>query len=131
VSRLAPAEMERELRESKQILEARLGRPVLDFAFPFGQFSDCALETSSAMVVRSGYRSAMTTVPGVNARGASPFGLRRVQIGEERDLATFALRLNQLFLFADSRDSAVREPGLSSVRTLPRQSRFLEGTRDA
>jgi peptidoglycan/xylan/chitin deacetylase (PgdA/CDA1 family) len=129
VSRLAPAEMERELRESKQILEARLGRPVLDFAFPFGQFSDCALETSSAMVVRSGYRSAMTTVPGVNARGASPFGLRRVQIGEERDLATFALRLNQLFLFA--KDSVVPEPGPSSVRTPSRQSRFLEGTRDA
>lgn len=128
VSRLAPAEMDRELRESKQILEARLGRPVLDFAFPFGQLSDCGLETSSAMVVRCGYRSAMTTVPGVNAPGANPFGLRRVQIGEERNLATFALRLNQLFLFA--KDSVVLEPG-PSLRTQPRQSRFFEGTRDA
>ena len=131
VSRLTPAEMERELRESKQILEARLGRPMLDFAFPFGKFPDCALETSSAVVTRCGYRSAMTTVPGVNTPAANPLALRRVQIGEERDLATFALRLNQLFLIAHSKDSILLEPRLSSAHTLLQQSRFVKGTRDA
>lgn len=133
VNQLTSPEMEKELTESKQFLEAKLDCPVLDFAFPFGQLHDCGLDKTSPVVARCGYRSASTTVPGVNTLDVTPFGLLRVQIGEERNLAMFAFRLNQLFLFADS----------SRPRVLPRtdlsfrqyagcdQSQVAQGTRNA
>ena len=105
VSRLAPVEMERELLESRQILEQRLGGPVPDFAFPFGQPADCA-NVAPALLARCGYRLAATTVWGVNTPGVNPYGLRRVQIGEERNLAMFAFKLSQLFLRAENEDAA-------------------------
>ena len=102
VSRLTFADMETELTESKRILESKLDRPVLDFAFPFGKLADCGLETAWPVLSRCGYRSAATTELGVNTRAAHTAALYRAQIGEERSLAMFALRLNQLFLFGHS-----------------------------
>jgi len=116
VGRLTPRGMEKELTESKRLLEARLECPVLDFAFPFGQLTDCGLEDSSSVVLRCGYRSASTTVPGVNTSSTDLCSLRRVQIGEERNLAMFAFRLNQFFLTAGYERvarsfSSTRKPG--------------------
>jgi len=61
VSQLAPAELERELADSKLLLEERLGVRVTDFAFPFGKASDCG-SAALNMLSRCGYRSAVTTV---------------------------------------------------------------------
>jgi len=104
MSRLAPSEMERELLESKQIIEQQLGSAVRDFAFPFGQPADCG--NIDAALGRCGYRSAATTVWGINRPATSPYCLRRVQIGEERQLAMFAFKLNELFLRAEEEVSA-------------------------
>jgi len=133
VSRLTESEMEKELTESKCLLEARLGRPVTDFAFPFGQFSDCGLEISSRMVARCGYRCAVTTVPGANTPATNPFALHRVQIGEERNLAMFAFRLNQYFLEANRNSPAIVSAPLLShdPETGPQGSSVFEGTRHA
>jgi peptidoglycan/xylan/chitin deacetylase (PgdA/CDA1 family) len=133
VSQLPPDEMERELLESKKILEEKLDCPVLDFAFPFGQLHDCGLEMTAPVVARCGYRSASTTVPGINTLSASPFGLLRAQIGEERDLAMFAFRLNQLFLFADSLHPRVpnRQELSSLLSTCRDQDAIVRGARDA
>ncbi len=100
VSRLAPAEMERELVESKQILEEKVSSLVRDFAYPFGQLADCG-SAAGELLVRCGYRSAVTTIWGINTPGTNPYALRRVQIGEERSLAMFAFKLNQLFLHCE------------------------------
>lgn len=100
VGRLTTSEMEEELTASKRCLEAKLDCPVLDFAFPFGQFSDCGLDVSSGVLARCGYRSSVTTVPGVNTTVIDRFALRRVQLGEEHNLAMFAFRLSQLLLSA-------------------------------
>jgi peptidoglycan/xylan/chitin deacetylase (PgdA/CDA1 family) len=100
VSQLAPVELEQELRASKCLLEKKLGIPILDFAFPFGKASDCspaALETLS----RCGYRSAVTTVPGVNTPQANLFELRRMQVGVDGSLARFAFDLARAFLRAE------------------------------
>jgi peptidoglycan/xylan/chitin deacetylase (PgdA/CDA1 family) len=133
VNQLTLAEMERELAESKQFLEAKLACPILDFAFPFGQLHDCGIERTSPIVVRCGYRSASTTVPGVNTLDVNPFGLLRVQIGEERNLAMFAFRLSQLFLLADSgRPHVLCRPEPSSSQHAGReQSQAVQGTRNA
>ncbi len=106
VSRLTLHELEKELGESRKILEANLGRPVLDFAFPFGGLDDCGFE-AQAQLGRFGYRSAVTTVPGLNSPGVSPFALRRIQIGQEPSLAMFALRMSQAFLFSEQSEPSV------------------------
>jgi peptidoglycan/xylan/chitin deacetylase (PgdA/CDA1 family) len=96
VSRINALELEMELFESKRILEEKVGTSVRHFAFPFGQPADCGT-AAGLLLTRSGYRSAGTTSWGVNQPGVNPFGLYRVQIGEERSLAMFALKLSQLF----------------------------------
>lgn len=97
VSRLDPGQVEYEVGGSKRFLEAKLGRPVLDFAFPFGQPDDCG--TAACAVLHScGYRLALTTTWGVNRPATDRFALHRVQIGEEFSLSRFAFELNQLFL---------------------------------
>lgn len=97
VSRLSPSQMEREISESKRILEDRLGVRVTDFAFPFGKLTDCG-PPASAMLARLGYRSAATTMPGVNFPGINPFELRRVSIGGSQALAWFAYQVIRHFL---------------------------------
>lgn len=103
VSRLEATAAEEELRESKQILELRLGKPVKDFAYPFGQPADCGSDVED-LLRHCGYRSAVTTSRGINSPSSDPYRLLRVQIGEERSLAMFAFRLNQLFLSSAEHD---------------------------
>lgn len=105
-SRVPPADMERELLESKQVLESRIGSPVRDFAYPFGKPSDYG-PGAGELLAHCGYRTAVTTTEGVNAPGVNPYALRRTQLGEERSLAMFALKLNQLFLGAAEEDSPI------------------------
>lgn len=100
VSQLTPAELEQELAESKRLLEEKLGSPVLDFAFPFGKITDCSA-AAIQVLARCGYRSAVTTVPGVNTPHVNPYELRRLQVGENGSLARFAFDVNQAFLKVD------------------------------
>jgi peptidoglycan/xylan/chitin deacetylase (PgdA/CDA1 family) len=97
MSRLTREEAERELRESKEIIEMRLGTPVDTFAFPFGQPADIGAVCHD-MLAACGYRSAMTTVESVNAPGTSPYEIRRTQVCNEQSLPFFAWKLNKLFL---------------------------------
>lgn len=97
VSQLTPAELERELADSKRLLEEKLGSPALDFAFPFGKASDCSA-AAIEQLSRCGYRSAATTVPGVNTSQVNPYELRRLQVADDGSLARFAFDLNQAFL---------------------------------
>jgi peptidoglycan/xylan/chitin deacetylase (PgdA/CDA1 family) len=133
VSRLTSAEMEYELSESKKRLETRLGTPVLDFAFPFGHQEECGVE-ATGLLRRYGYRSAVTTVPGVNGPGANPFALRRIQIGaEDTPLQMFAFYLSKHFLFVDgaASDDAIELESISNLRRLRDPSRAVEGPRHA
>ena len=112
ISRLAPAALDQELRESKIRLEERLGVPVRDFAYPFGKPAD--YENTPDAVARCGYRTASTTNWGINTPGANLHELRRVSIGEERRLSTFAMRLTQLFLTSEA--SAPAAPAVSAAK---------------
>lgn len=97
LSRLPLPEAERELRDSKQLIENRLQTPALDFAYPFGHAWDCSADVEH-LAARVGFRSAVTTTWGVNRTGANPFALRRPQIGQDGSLSMFAFQMNQLFL---------------------------------
>jgi peptidoglycan/xylan/chitin deacetylase (PgdA/CDA1 family) len=132
VSQLTRAEMETELAGSKRFLEGKLGRAVQDFAFPFGHLADCGTQAAAALA-RFGYRSAVTTVPGVNSPGEDLFALRRVQIYEEHNPPMFAFSLSQFFLLSDS----ARPEGNSKINhsqgpSQPdNQSKVVEGMRNA
>ncbi|MGB9334356.1 MAG: polysaccharide deacetylase family protein [Candidatus Acidiferrales bacterium] len=124
LSRLALPEAERELRESKHLLEDRLQTPVLDFAYPFGHEHDCSADVER-LAARCGFRSAVTTTWGVNRTGANPFALRRPQIGQDGSLSLFAFQLNQLFLRNEeplSSDSLSLQPGAAPVANDSRAS---------
>jgi len=99
LSQLSLEEAERELGSSKTILEKNLHEPILDFAFPFGRPEDCGPFAYEA-AAHCGYRSAVTTTWGYNTAGANMHTLRRVQLGEERTEASFALQLHQAFFRA-------------------------------
>jgi peptidoglycan/xylan/chitin deacetylase (PgdA/CDA1 family) len=104
---LSSEEIFKELGESKKILEKRLGEPVVDFAFPFGKPEDYGPIARGA-VSQCGYRSAVTTVWGVNCQGADMYALRRLRLGDERNAAKFGLQLHREFL-------QVSEPSASQV----------------
>lgn len=96
VSRLSPCEWEHELADSKRLLEERLQRQVVHFAFPFGSPADIGREICSVLP-KFGYRSAVSTTWGVNTPATNRYLLRRMG-GEEPSLPLFALRLRRLFL---------------------------------
>jgi peptidoglycan/xylan/chitin deacetylase (PgdA/CDA1 family) len=123
VSRLSPDLLETELQESKRVLEEKLGTPVLDFAYPFGQPADCGT-TATPILIRCGYRSAATTSQGANLPSGNRFALRRAQIGEGSSLAMFAFRLNQFFL--SGTDAAAGE---NATELSARQSALRKASR--
>jgi peptidoglycan/xylan/chitin deacetylase (PgdA/CDA1 family) len=118
VSQLDSAELDRELGDSRSLLEAKLDAPVRDFAFPFGQPADCG-RIGPAILAQKGYRSAATTSWGINRPGTDPYALRRVQIGEECSLPMFAFKLNQLFFRSEESSKASDSPRLRAQEALP------------
>ncbi len=85
---LGRSDIRRQLVESRRVLEDRLGREVSSLAYPYGtarDFDECVVaEVSSA-----GYRSACTSINGVNSPGSDPLALRRTKI-EQGDLPIFS-----------------------------------------
>jgi peptidoglycan/xylan/chitin deacetylase (PgdA/CDA1 family) len=73
MTRCNDAELERELHESRRILQLELGRPVVSFCYPDG---NCDRRTQLA-AERAGYDNAVTTRWGNNRRGAPQYALRR------------------------------------------------------
>src|SRR3989338_1554719 len=74
---LTPADLGKEVLESKRVLEGRLGRPVEYFSYPVGGFS-----AQIQQVVRdAGYRAACTTNRAWS-HALDRFALRRVKITE-------------------------------------------------
>jgi peptidoglycan/xylan/chitin deacetylase (PgdA/CDA1 family) len=72
---LDPRSLERELAESRRVLESKLGRPVEEFAYPNGD-----LDAGVAEAVRRHYAAAVTVEEGFVAPGADPLRLPRVAV---------------------------------------------------
>jgi peptidoglycan/xylan/chitin deacetylase (PgdA/CDA1 family)/CelD/BcsL family acetyltransferase involved in cellulose biosynthesis len=106
VSQLSYDDLTRELSESKRMLEGKIEGPVQDFAFPFGHPADCG-DAAAGVLAGCGYRSAATTVLGVNISGIDPYRLRRCQIGEGQSLPMFSFQMSRLFLQVEEENRAV------------------------
>ncbi len=76
LSALEPESARSEIDGSRKDLEAMLGQPVLDFAYPNGRFPDLS-DTIFTLVAEAGYRCAVTTEPGTVRRGDDRLALRR------------------------------------------------------
>jgi peptidoglycan/xylan/chitin deacetylase (PgdA/CDA1 family) len=113
VSRLDPAVFTEELFESRRLLESKLETSVQDFAYPFGKPNDCSW-TAEKFLRSHDYRSAVTTVEGINGRGANLFWLNRLQIGESPSLPEFASRIGMAFLSGMPETATPSGPGQES-----------------
>lgn len=76
-----------EVKESRRLLEERLGRAADHFCYPDGGWDDSAAEAAAAT-----YRSAVTTQPGFVRPGDCPHRLRRIMM--PRTLPSLSWRLS-------------------------------------
>jgi len=97
LSKLNSRELLYELRDSRNVIENELQRPVPDFSYPFGTWDSFNGETCAQLAALH-YRSAVSSIPGLNTEETSPLALRRVTYCETSSLAIFAARLGRLFL---------------------------------
>ncbi len=88
--KIAPEERVEEAVRSKEILEARLGREVSSFAYPYGTRSDFDHATARVLV-DAGYRTVFTSQHGAIAPGADPAELPRIKIEGGEGMAMFRL----------------------------------------
>lgn len=77
---LPPAEQAFELRESKRILETRVGREVTSLVYPYGKPADYS-DLTVRMAAEAGYRTALINSRGLVRPGADPFRLPRFHVG--------------------------------------------------
>lgn len=85
-SELDPSEQEEELRRSKAVLEAGLGKPVEVFSYPYGDSGENPREIGRAME-RTGYRAACLYGGGPNSVPiADRYHLARLAMGPDTDL---------------------------------------------
>jgi peptidoglycan/xylan/chitin deacetylase (PgdA/CDA1 family) len=86
---LDAASAEREIRGSKDAVEAALGRTSRTFCYPGGFFG----QRESDVVADAGYRSAVGCEYGVNRRPWDRYALRRIPVDPYDSHALFAARL--------------------------------------
>lgn len=79
----------REVRESKEEIERRLGNPVRFLAYPYGLLNDAA----RAGVAAAGYEGACSVRSGFNNAETDPFVLRRLEVYGSDSLWRFAVKL--------------------------------------
>ena len=89
LARSSNASTMRELVDSKRALENLIGHPVLDFAYPSGQFN----AQSVVAVQRAGYDTAVTTLLSVDHSVSDRYLWTRVRVGGGESLAEFAKSL--------------------------------------
>jgi peptidoglycan/xylan/chitin deacetylase (PgdA/CDA1 family) len=88
---LAPEEAFKEIAESKRILEKRLGKPVVAFNYPFGEYDNAVID----LVKRAGFESAVSLAAGYKQRQNELFVLHRIRVSYLDTLEDFAKRLPQ------------------------------------
>ena len=75
-------ELQREVVESRQCLEQKLGHPIRSFAYPIGKFEHIGKNGLQA-VKEAGYRWGLSTIEAVNTSDTDPYLLGRLP-GDER-----------------------------------------------
>ncbi|HXA19647.1 MAG TPA: polysaccharide deacetylase family protein [Thermoanaerobaculia bacterium] len=77
--------LERELIDSKRLIEHATGKPVLFFAYPFGDYDHFLVDS----VGRAGYDAALTCEAGKVRRGSNPLRMHRMVVEKKMDFVSF------------------------------------------
>lgn len=85
LTELSHEEIQREVTESRNILEAGIGRPIEVFAYPGGHFNQMVVQC----VKTAGYRAAVSCIVGQNNRKTDPFLLNRIEVRRGTSLKAF------------------------------------------
>ena len=88
LGKLSKNQTEKELKESKEILETHLRRKVNYFAFPYGQRKDFGCATPE-LLYEVGYKAAMTTLWRRHNRNENSYLLRRIEVRPTDTLKDF------------------------------------------
>jgi peptidoglycan/xylan/chitin deacetylase (PgdA/CDA1 family) len=88
--------LQRELAESKRILEQETGKSVEFIAYPYGDYDRNVVKTA----VKAGYAAGLTCEYGPVRRGSDPLRMRRFAIDKRMDFSTYRhlLGANQMLL---------------------------------
>lgn len=81
LARCTPERAAEELQQSKQIIEKRLGMPCTLFCYPNGRRGDFNGVTKR-LLKDQGFAGGLTTVYGMNGRGADPYEIHRYNLGK-------------------------------------------------
>lgn len=77
--------LERELIDSKRLIEHATGKPVFFFAYPFGDYDHFLVDS----VGRAGYDAALTCEAGKVRRGSNPLRMHRMVVEKKMDFVSF------------------------------------------
>ena len=77
--------LERELAESKKILERETGKGVEFIAYPYGDYDHNVVKTA----IKAGYTAGLTCEGGPVRRGSDPLRMRRLAIDKRMDFTTY------------------------------------------
>lgn len=89
---------ERELQESRALIEERLGQEVRHLAYPFGDYD----EGVRSIAGRLGYKSACTVQIGLSGPEDDPLALSRVPVTGHDSLLDFVCRLRTALTWRDA-----------------------------
>jgi peptidoglycan/xylan/chitin deacetylase (PgdA/CDA1 family) len=104
-----------ELRESRELLEQQLGRPIWHTAYPFGSFN----QRVRAIAAEVGYRSACSVEIGRATTQDDPLALRRIPITGHDSLLDFMCRLRTGWPFR----AVLRDKTMRAIRWRQRKER--------
>jgi peptidoglycan/xylan/chitin deacetylase (PgdA/CDA1 family) len=88
-------ELEREVRESKKVIEDKLGCPVESFAYPyaFPEADRTFKQRLRAVLTEAGYSNGVSTIIGRAGRNGDPFFMKRLPINSYDDPCLFQAKL--------------------------------------
>jgi peptidoglycan/xylan/chitin deacetylase (PgdA/CDA1 family) len=89
LNELTNAEQEREISQSKDLLEQLLNIEISAFCYPYGHF---ASETPQ-IVKKTGYQRAFSTLKGINTYESNQYLLKRIAIRNDTSLPVFIYKL--------------------------------------
>jgi len=120
LSQIPASRLKSEIEGSKRTIEKHLQQPVSHFAYPFGQAQDFNAEAKHA-VRDAGFRTAVTTIWGLNEPGDDPLLLKRFTPWET-SLAEFKLKLDW-FRFRQPQKLRDSHPEQTSSSPVAREAR--------
>lgn len=91
LTKISSVRLSRELKESKQALEAITGSPVQTFAYPAGRYN----QRVQAAVDKAGYIGAVTTQYGIATQRQNPLTLKRIRINKSDGLDGFIAKMSK------------------------------------